>query len=105
MTLIWGQSGCCQIYMSRIAASIESNSEPIEANNRLNCQRLLDLPEPYLTWFRRTPREAMATSGGLERVKVLLRSYEQSEQELAREQRRNPVSFQFLWDELGIPND
>ena len=53
MSLIRGQSGCCQIYMSGIAASIESNSEPIEANNRLSCQRLLDLAEPHLTWFHR----------------------------------------------------
>ena len=62
-----------------------------------------DQPLPVLG--DRTPREAMATSGGLERVKGLLRSYEQSEQELAREQGRNPVSFQFLWEDLEISRD
>ena len=62
-----------------------------------------DQPLPALG--DRTPRAAMATSGGLERVKGLLRSYDQSEQELARDQGRNPVSFQFLWDALGISRD
>ena len=62
-----------------------------------------DQPLPALG--DRTPRDAMATSGGLERVKGLLRSYDQSEQELAREQGRKPVSFQFLWDDLGISRD
>ena len=62
-----------------------------------------DKPLPALG--DRTPRDAMATSGGLERVKGLLRSYDQSEEQLAREQGRNPVSFQFLWDELGISRD
>ena len=52
-----------------------------------------------------TPREAMVSSGGLERVKGLLRSYDQSEQDLAREQGRSPVSLQFLWDDLGISRD
>jgi len=62
-----------------------------------------DKPLPALG--DRTPRDAMATSGGLERVKGLLRSYDQSEEQLAREQGRNPVSFQFLWDDLGISRD
>ena len=62
-----------------------------------------DQPLPALG--DRTPRDAMANSGGLERVKGLLRSYDQSEQQLAREQGRKPVSFQFLWDDLGISRD
>lgn len=62
-----------------------------------------DEPLPLLD--NRSPREAMATAGGLERVKGLLRSYEEAEVELAEEQGRSPVSFQFLWEELGITRD
>lgn len=58
--------------------------------------------EPLPALDERTPREAIATSRGLERVKGLLRSYEEADVELAEEQGRAPVSFQFLWDELGI---
>ena len=50
----------------------------------------------------RTPRQAIATAGGLERVKGLLREYEANEAQLAARDGRGAVSFQFLWDALGI---
>jgi hypothetical protein len=50
----------------------------------------------------RTPREAIKTPEGLERVKYLLHTYEQSESRQSKEQRRMPVSYDFLWNELGI---
>lgn len=59
-----------------------------------------DEPVPLLG--KRTPREAIATPAGLERVKGLLRSYESAEEEMARADAREPVSYQFLWDALGI---
>lgn len=58
--------------------------------------------EPLAALGGRTPREAVATPAGLERVKGLLRQYEAGETEQAREQQRGEVSFQFLWDALGI---
>lgn len=59
-----------------------------------------DEPIPILD--NRSPRELMATPAGLERVKGLLRGYEANEARLAADQGRAPVSFQFLWDALGI---
>ena len=49
-----------------------------------------------------TPREAIKTPEGLERVKYLLRTYEQSEARQSKEQQRLPASYDFLWRELGI---
>ena len=39
---------------------------------------------------------------GLERVKGLLREYEANEARMAASDGRGTVSFQFLWDALGI---
>jgi hypothetical protein len=58
--------------------------------------------EPIPMLGHKTPREAMATSAGLERVKGVLRSYESGEAHLARGDGRTPMSYQFLWDVLGI---
>lgn len=58
--------------------------------------------EPIPALGGRTPRQAIATPGGLERVKGLLRQYEAGEAEQARQQKRSEVSFQFLWDALGL---
>jgi hypothetical protein len=58
--------------------------------------------EPIPVLGGRTPRQAIATPAGLERVKGLLREYEAREAEQARAQGRPEVSFQFLWDALGI---
>ncbi len=58
--------------------------------------------EPIPALGGKTPRQAIATPGGLERVKGLLRSYADGEAEQARAQGRSEVSYQFLWDALGI---
>jgi len=49
-----------------------------------------------------TPRQAIITPAGLERVKGLLREYEDGEQRQSAAQGRPAVSYQFLWDGLGI---
>jgi hypothetical protein len=49
-----------------------------------------------------TPRQAIGSPAGLERVKGLLRSYEDGEVRMAAEQQRAEISYQFLWDELGL---
>ena len=49
-----------------------------------------------------TPRQAITTSTGLERVKGLLREYEDGERRQCAAQGRPAVSYQFLWDALGI---
>jgi hypothetical protein len=50
----------------------------------------------------KTPRQAIKTQAGLERVKGLIRSYEDGEQQQAEGQGRRDVSYEFLWDALGI---
>jgi hypothetical protein len=50
----------------------------------------------------RTPRQAITTPAGLERVKGLLREYEEGERRQSALQGRPAVSYQFLWDALGI---
>ena len=50
----------------------------------------------------RTPRQAIATPAGLARVKGLLREYEDGERRQSTAQGRSGVSYQFLWDALGI---
>ena len=59
-----------------------------------------DQPVPALGGS--TPHEAIMTAEGLEQVKFLLHSYEHSEARQAKNQRREPVSYDFLWQELGI---
>ena len=49
-----------------------------------------------------TPRRAITTPAGLERVKGLLREYEEGERHQSAEQGRSAVSYQFLWDGLQI---
>ncbi len=58
--------------------------------------------EPIPALDHKTPRQAIQTSAGLERVKGLLRSYEASEATQARQQGRNEISYDFLWQALGI---
>jgi len=50
----------------------------------------------------RTPRQAIESPAGLERVKGLLRGFESGEAQMARRDGRGEASFQFLWDALGI---
>jgi len=59
-----------------------------------------DQPIPALA--DQTPRAAIKTPEGLEQVKFLLRTYEHGEARQARDQNRPPVSYDFLWRELGI---
>jgi hypothetical protein len=49
-----------------------------------------------------SPRAMLATREGRERVRFLLRTYELSEQQMAAEQDRPAVSYEFLWDRLGL---
>ena len=58
--------------------------------------------EPIPALGGKTPRQAIATPAGLERVKGLLREYEAGEAAMAARDGRREVSFQFLWDALGI---
>ena len=58
--------------------------------------------EPIPALADRTPRQAMQSAAGLERVKGLLRSYEDGEVQQAAQQGRSPISYQFLWDALGL---
>jgi hypothetical protein len=50
----------------------------------------------------KTPRQAIQSTAGMERVKGLLRSYEFSEKEQARQQGRAEVSYDFLWAAIGL---
>ncbi len=58
--------------------------------------------EPIPALDGRTPRQAIATPAGLERVKGLLRQYEDDEARASAEQGRSEFSYQFLWDALGL---
>ena len=58
--------------------------------------------EPIPALDHKTPRQAIKTSAGLERVKGLLRSYETSEAAQAKQQGRTEVSYGFLWQALGL---
>lgn len=58
--------------------------------------------EPIQALGGKTPRQAIKTPAGLERVKGLLRSYEASEKLQASEQGRREISYEFLWHALGI---
>ena len=58
--------------------------------------------EPIPALSGQTPRQAIKTPAGLERVKGLLRSYEDGEARQAAQQGRREVSYQFLWDALGL---
>lgn len=49
-----------------------------------------------------TPRQAVTTPAGLERVRGLLREYEDGERQQSAAQGRPAVSYQFLWEALGI---
>ena len=59
--------------------------------------------EPIPALNGQTPRQAIASAAGLERVKGLLRYYEEGEAEQAAQQGRREVSYQFLWDALALP--
>jgi hypothetical protein len=58
--------------------------------------------EPIPALNDQTPRQAIQSATGLERVKGLLRSYEDGEAQQAAQQGRRKISYQFLWDALGL---
>ena len=78
----------------------DSLADAIEAVIRRTYAKWADEPIPALN--HQTPRQSMQSEAGLERVKGLLRSYEGGEVEQARLQRRREISYQFLWDALGL---
>jgi hypothetical protein len=50
----------------------------------------------------KTPKQMIKTPKGLERVKKLLLSYETDERQQAKSQGRVEISYEFLWQSLGI---
>jgi len=58
--------------------------------------------EPIPALGGKTPRQALATATGRERVRGLLRSYEAGEKAQAAQQGRREVSYAFLWEALGL---
>lgn len=58
--------------------------------------------EPIPALNHKTPRQAIKTPAGLERVKGLLRSYEENERQQAKQEQRREISYDFLWQALGI---
>ena len=58
--------------------------------------------EPIPALNNKTPRLAIQTASGLERVKGLLRSYESGEKAQAAQQGRSEISYDFLWQSLGV---
>ena len=74
--------------------------EVIEKRIRQMYSDWADQPLPALDG--RTPREAIQTPEGLEEVKFLLHTYEHGEIRQAKAQQRPAVSYEFLWEELGI---
>lgn len=59
--------------------------------------------EPIPALGHKTPRQAIQTTAGLERVRGLLSSYQASEAEQAAQQGRPEISYDFLWQKLGLP--
>lgn len=81
----------------------EAHTRLVEAATRRIHATWADETIPALG--NRTPREAILTRDGLERVKVLLRAYAANEADRAAGEAREPVSYRFLWDALGIAPD
>ncbi len=59
-----------------------------------------DKPVPMLG--NRTPRDLCATPQGKERVRGLLAGYEATESQMAARMKRPCISYQFLWDQVGL---
>ena len=58
--------------------------------------------EPIPALGGKTPRQAIATATGRERVRGLLRSYDAGEKDQAAQQGRREISYAFLWEALGL---
>ena len=75
-------------------------AEVIEKAIRQSYANWTDEPIPALGG--KTPRQAIRTPAGLERVEGLLRGYEANETRQARREGRRAISYAFLWKALGI---
>ena len=75
-------------------------AEAIENALRRSYANWCDEPIPALGG--KTPRQALATATGRERVRGLLRSYEAGEKVQAAQQGRREISYGFLWEALGL---
>ena len=75
-------------------------AELIEKTIRQSYANWPDEPIPALGG--KTPRQAIRTPAGLERVKGLLRGYEARETQQAQRDGRRAMSHAFLWKALGI---
>ena len=62
-----------------------------------------DLPLPIFQ--HASPRELIATRAGRERVRFLLRTYELGERQMAAEQNRPPIIYDFLWEKLNLARE
>ncbi|HVT19327.1 MAG TPA: hypothetical protein VHQ90_24500 [Thermoanaerobaculia bacterium] len=63
-------------------------------------RRWADEPVPALG--NRTPRQAVRTAAGREKVVNLLKDYERHDRRRARQEGHEPASWRFLWDKLGL---
>ena len=61
--------------------------------------------EPIPALDEKTPSQAITTSSSLERVKGLIRGYEEGEDSQASEQGRREISYAFLWNAVGLKPD
>ena len=82
------------------ALSSDAIADAIEQAMRRSYAHWADEAIPALQG--QTPRQAIATAAGLERVKGLLRSYDDNELRVAAQQGRRAISYDFLWNSLGI---
>ena len=80
--------------------SPEETTRLFEQVMRRHYAKWADEPIPILGDL--TPRQAMKTPARLDRVKGLIREYEDNETRMARADGRGEVSYQFLWNSLGI---
>ena len=78
----------------------EALTEAVEKVLRRTYANWSDEPIPALGG--KTPRQAIATVTGRERVRGLLRSYEAGEKVQAAQQGRREISYAFLWEALGL---
>jgi hypothetical protein len=58
--------------------------------------------EPIPALGDKTPKEAAKSRQGLQDLAELIRTYEISEAHKAKAENRPPVSFDFLWDQVGL---
>lgn len=92
-----------EVHATKLDLPTDAMADIIEKVYRSTYANWADEPIPALG--NRTPREAIRTPAGLERVKGLLRMYEQSENASAAREGRRAVSYDFLWAQLGLARD